>query len=76
MPAPKGTKPPNMGKGRRKGSLGRVHRNAKAVIDDFIAQTAPKVPALWDRLAEDDPRGALEVFAKLADFVMPRLSRA
>lgn len=76
MAAPRGHRPPNAGRGRVKGSINRVHRDVKAVIAEAINTTAPDVLPLWRRLARSDPRAALDVWAKLAEYVMPRLSRS
>lgn len=56
MPAPKGTKPPNMGKGRPKGSKNKAPAELRAMVlgaldtaggETYLAQQAVKQPAAF-----------------------------
>lgn len=67
--------PPNAGKGRPKGSQNKATADARAAFSQFIDANAPKAQELWERVAKDDPARALELLAKLAEFVMPKLAR-
>jgi hypothetical protein len=67
MPAPKGTKPPNAGKGRPKGSANKLTKSVKdafeAVFQDL--QTDPKQPHALKAWAEQQPTEFYKLAAKL-----------
>ena len=75
MAARKGTRPPNAGKGRRKGTPNKTTAVAREMFTKFLEANSDRVQGLFDRLAKRDPRGALEVLAKFAEFAVPRLAR-
>ena len=75
MPDPKGTIPPNAGKGRPRGSPNRATRDVRTVFSAFVEANAEKAQALFDRVASRDPAKALELLARLAEFVIPKLAR-
>lgn len=75
MPAPKGTRPPNAGKGRKAGVPNKATATARNVFAAFVEGNVGKVQGLWDKVAKKDPARALEIYGKLAEFCMPKLAR-
>ena len=75
MAARKGTRPPNAGKGRRKGTPNKTTAAAREIFTKFLEANSDRVQGLFDRLAKRDPRGALEIIVKISEFVVPRLAR-
>jgi hypothetical protein len=63
------------GPGRPKGCVNRATATARNAISSFIEAKAAEVESLWTRVAEKDPGKALELYAKLAEFVLPKLAR-
>ena len=72
MPFEKGN---SYGKGRPKGSPNSSTKLAKEAIADFINGTSPEVIALWNEVAQDDPAKAIDLWSKLAEYVIPKQSR-
>ena len=62
--------------GRRAGSANKTTATARNAISSFIEGKAPEVETLWTQVAEKDPAKALELYAKLAEFILPKLSRS
>lgn len=60
---------------RPKGSQNKVTGPAKAAIAAFIGAKAPEVEKLWSKVAKKDAARALDLFAKLAEYVVPKLGR-
>jgi hypothetical protein len=78
MPAKKGTRPPNAGKGRKKGVPNR-HRlplSTREALVAFVNRNANNAQALYDRVQKRQPAVALALLAKIAEFVEPKLLRA
>jgi hypothetical protein len=46
------------------------------VFSAFVEHNAERVQELFDQVAEKDPAKALELLAKMSEFVVPRLSRS
>jgi hypothetical protein len=69
-------KPVNAGKGRVKGVPNAVTKSAREIFQAFIEGNAARVQELWDRVARKSPAKALVIYAKLAEFIIPKLSRA
>jgi hypothetical protein len=61
--------------GRPKGAEGKVTKTAREIFTAFIEGNAARVQQLWDRVARNNPAKALAIYAKLAEFVMPKLQR-
>lgn len=61
--------------GRKPGSLNRATSDVRAAFTLLVENNAPKMQRWLDRVATTDPGRALDVIAKLSDFVIPRLSR-
>lgn len=68
-------KPANAGKGRVKGVPNAVTRSVREIFQAFVEGNAAKVQELWDRVARHQPAKALSIYAKLAEFVLPKLQR-
>ena len=62
--------------GRVKGTPNRATGAVRDVFSKFVESNAEKVQELFDRVAEDDPGKALDLLARLSEFVVPKLSRA
>jgi len=73
---PAGSKPGERRGGRKKGSPNKVTREARALFTEFLDANAVRIQELWDRVAKDDPARALDILARLAEFVIPKLARA
>jgi hypothetical protein len=68
-------KPPAAGKGRPKGALNAVTKTAREIFSAFVEGNALKLQQLFDRVAKKNPAKALSIYAKLAEFVIPKLQR-
>lgn len=68
-------KPPNAGKGRPKGVPNKVTRDVREAIRDLLETAGPNMVEWLDRVADEDPGKALDLVAKFAEYVMPKLSR-
>jgi hypothetical protein len=64
------------GGGSRKGIPNKATRDVRAALSNLIEGKADEVVGLWDQVAQKDPAKALELYAKLAQFVLPMLSRS
>jgi hypothetical protein len=64
------------GGGSRKGIPNKATRDVRAALSSLIEGKADEVVGLWDQVAQKDPAKALELYAKLAQFVLPMLSRS
>lgn len=63
------------GPGRPKGSETKATKQVRNAIAAFIENNAEKVQTLWDRVAIDAPDKALDLYGKLAEYVLPKLAR-
>ena len=75
MAAPKGTRPPNAGKGRKAGVPNKATGDVRAVFSAFVEHNADRAQELFDRVAKKDPAKALDLLARLSEFVLPKLAR-
>jgi hypothetical protein len=75
MPARKGTRPPNAGKGRRKGVPNRTTLSTREALTLFVERNANEAQVLFDRVKKRQPAVALALFGRLAEFVLPKLQR-
>lgn len=72
---PAAQKPPNAGKGRVKGVPNKTTATARSIFAAFVDGNAQKVQELWNKVAAKDAARAIELYAKLAEFHMPKLAR-
>ncbi|HWG75354.1 MAG TPA: hypothetical protein VN660_01000 [Steroidobacteraceae bacterium] len=63
------------GPGRPKGMQNKVTRDVREALSQFVEGNASRVQALWENVAGEDPGKALDLYAKLAEFVQPKLAR-
>lgn len=75
MAAPKGTRPPNAGKGRKAGVPNKATRDVRSVFTAFVEQNAERAQELFEQVATKDPAKALDLLARLSEFVLPKLAR-
>jgi hypothetical protein len=68
-------KPPNAGKGRVKGVPNKVTRDVRACIALVAQGFADDVLTLLRRGSKKDPLGAVNTYAKLIEYHIPKLSR-
>lgn len=76
MPAKKGTRPPAAGKGRRKGVPNKATSTVREIFVHFVEHNAADAQVLYDKVAKKNPAKALEILAKVAEFVLPKLTRS
>ena len=63
------------GPGRPKGTVNKATATARNAISSFIEAKAAEVESLWTRVAERDAGKALELYAKIAEFILPKIAR-
>lgn len=73
MSAPKGTRPPNAGKGRKKGVPNKATADVRAAIA-LIAQRNVEAVEGWLRQIED-PAKRVDLFLSLCEYHIPKLAR-
>jgi hypothetical protein len=61
--------------GRPKGAPNKINERIRETIHAALAETSPDVAGWLRTLGRDDPKGALQVYAALAEFALPKLSR-
>ena len=74
MAAPKGTRPPNAGRGRTKGSPNKATAEARAAIADFVDANAHRLQNWLDAIAKNDPAKAFALFMSVIEYHVPKLS--
>lgn len=68
-------KPPRAGIGRMKGVPNAITKTTREIIQAVIDGNASKVQGWLDRVATKNPAKAVSLFAKLAEYVIPKLQR-
>lgn len=68
-------KPPNAGKGRKKGVPNKSTADVRATIAAVAAANAPKVSGWLARVARKDPGRATDLYLRLIEYHIPKLSR-
>ena len=63
------------GPGRPKGVPNRATTAVRDVFSAFVEANAERVQALFDQVARKDPAKALDLLARLSEFVIPKLAR-
>ena len=63
------------GPGRPAGSLNRATTEVREALADLTVANIPKLQEWLDRVANHNPKAALEIYVKLVEFVVPRLAR-
>lgn len=75
MSTPINRRPPNAGVGKRPGTLNHVTREVRDCFRMLLENNVDKLQGWLDRVAVKDPGKALDMVAKLAEFVTPKLAR-
>lgn len=75
MSAPKGTRPPNAGRGRRKGVPNKVTADMRSAFTLLAQRNVDRLQEWFDAAAAKDPARALDLFLRLAEFIAPKLAR-
>lgn len=69
-------RPPNAGKGRKKGVPNKATANARQAIADFIDGNAHRLQGWLDAVAEKDgAQAAIDCFNSLVEYHVPKLAR-
>jgi hypothetical protein len=63
------------GGGSRKGIPNRATKDVRAVFSAFVEHNSERAQELFDKVAEKDPGKALDLLARLSEFVIPKLAR-
>ncbi len=61
--------------GRKKGTPNKATATVRDVFSQFVEANAAKAQSLFERVAAEDPAKALELLARLAEYVLPKLAR-
>jgi len=72
---PRGSKPGERRGGRVKGVPNKSTDRAREAIAEFVDANADKLAEWLTRVAEEDPKGAIDSFTKIAEYHMPKLAR-
>jgi hypothetical protein len=64
------------GGGSRKGIPNKTTRDVRSVYSAFVERNAERAQALFDQVAEKDPAKALDLLARISEFVVAKLSRS
>lgn len=67
--------PPAPGPGRPKGSKNKVPAELKKALQMALDGFATEIPSLLQQVAKKDPARALELVARLGEYVVPKLGR-
>lgn len=61
--------------GRPKGTPNKATADVRAVFAAFVERNAEQAQELFDRVAKRQPAKALDLLARLSEFVLPKLAR-
>lgn len=75
MAAPKGTMPPNAGKGRAPGVPNKATTAFRETIQKLLESNSENVSLWLKQVAAEDPAKALDLVSKLAEYASPKLAR-
>lgn len=63
------------GPGRPPGSPNRATAEAREAFAALVEANQPRLQEWLDRVAESSPKAALELYLRLAEFVLPKVQR-
>jgi hypothetical protein len=63
------------GGGSRKGIPNKATGDVRAVFSAFVEHNSERVQELFDQVADKDPAKALDLLARISEFVVPKLAR-
>lgn len=72
---PPGTRPPNAGKGRKKGSTNKATRDVRAIIAVVAEKNVSKIDSWLARIGRKDPAKAMDLFLRMLEYHIPKLTR-
>lgn len=72
---PPGTRPPNAGKGRKKGSINAATRDVRAIIAVVAEKNVSKIDSWLARIGRKDPAKAMDLFLRMLEYHIPKLTR-
>lgn len=67
--------PPNAGKGRRKGSVNKDTKDVRLIIAKVAEKNGAKLSAWLDRVARKNPAKAIDLYLRMIEYHIPKLSR-
>ena len=73
MPYEKGNKWKGNQSGRPKGSENKVNTDLKNIILQLLEKKSSHLEEWMDRTAQTDPAKAIELYAKLSEFIIPKI---
>lgn len=76
MAAPKGTMPPNAGKGRKKGQINKATADVRKTIALIAERKVLEVEKWLNRVGRKSPDKALELYLKMIEYHIPKLTRS
>jgi hypothetical protein len=75
MSFPKGTRPPNAGKGRVAGVPNKLTSDVRTAIASFAEANASKLQVWLDAIARRDPARAADLYVRVLEYHVPKLAR-
>lgn len=75
MAAPRGTMPPNAGKGRPKGTPNRATADVRATIALIAERNAERLETWLARVARKNPDRAADLYLRMIEYHIPKLAR-
>ena len=61
------------GAGRPKGTPNKATTETRELFNNLVYNNSSRMQTLLDRVAEDNPAKAVELFIKMSEFVLPKL---
>lgn len=75
MPARKGTRPPNAGKGRKKGVPNKATRDVREAVAELVQGNVENLQLWLEDVGRTNPARAFELVLKLMEYHIPKLAR-
>jgi len=75
MAARKGTRPPNAGKGRKKGVPNRATADVRATIALIAGRNVTLLQTWLERVGKRDPARAADLLLRMLEYHIPKLAR-